>query len=146
MASLLQTALELGFISSLTVLALYLSYSMLDVCDLSTDGAFTLGACVGAVVGIAAACTASVSETNSITSICGVSAGAAVLSTGAGSVWTQPNAAHTIHTVSHTTNNRFAMLHLSPFSFAMVSRLEKSVKSESAGLCVRREGQTTVRR
>ena len=52
MASLLQTALELGLISSLTVLALYLSYSMLDVCDLSTDGAFTLGACVGAVVAI----------------------------------------------------------------------------------------------
>ena len=33
---LVQTALELGLISSLTVLALYLSYSMLNVCDLST--------------------------------------------------------------------------------------------------------------
>ena len=31
-----QTALELGLISSLTVLALFLSYSMLNVCDLST--------------------------------------------------------------------------------------------------------------
>ncbi len=51
--SLLQTALELGLISSLTVLALYLSYSMLNVCDLSTDGCFTLGAAVGAVVAIA---------------------------------------------------------------------------------------------
>ena len=48
-----QTSLELGLISSLTVLALFLSYSMLNVCDLSTDGCFTLGATVGAVVAIA---------------------------------------------------------------------------------------------
>ncbi|MBQ9228025.1 MAG: ABC transporter permease [Eubacterium sp.] len=47
-----QTALELGLISALTVLALFLSYSMLNVCDLSTDGCFTLGATVGAVVAI----------------------------------------------------------------------------------------------
>ena len=52
MIPLLQTALELGLISSLTVLALFLSYSMLNVCDLSTDGCFTLGATVGAVVAI----------------------------------------------------------------------------------------------
>ena len=51
--SLGQTALELGLICSLTVLALFLSYSMLNVCDLSTDGCFTLGATVGAVVAIA---------------------------------------------------------------------------------------------
>ena len=50
---LVQTALELGLISSLTVLALFLSYSMLGVCDLSTDGCFTLGATVGAAVAIA---------------------------------------------------------------------------------------------
>ena len=50
--TLLQTALELGLISSLTVLSLFLSYSMLNVCDLSTDGCFTLGAAVGAVVAI----------------------------------------------------------------------------------------------
>lgn len=50
--TLLQTASELGLISALTVLALYLSYSMLNVCDLSTDGCFTLGATVGAVVTI----------------------------------------------------------------------------------------------
>ena len=50
--SLGQTALELGLISSLTVLALFLSYTMLNVCDLSTDGCFTLGAAVGAVVAI----------------------------------------------------------------------------------------------
>lgn len=48
--ALIQTASELGFISALTVIALYLSYSMLNVCDLSTDGCFTLGATVGAVV------------------------------------------------------------------------------------------------
>lgn len=50
--SLMQTALELGLISSLTVLALFLSYSMLNICDLSTDGCFTLGACVGSVVAL----------------------------------------------------------------------------------------------
>ena len=47
-----QTALELGLTSSLTVLALFLSYTMLNVCDLSTDGCFTLGACVGAACAI----------------------------------------------------------------------------------------------
>lgn len=51
--SLGQTALELGLICSLTVLALFLSYTMLNVCDLSTDGCFTLGAAVGAAVAIA---------------------------------------------------------------------------------------------
>lgn len=51
--SLGQTALELGLICSLTVLSLYVSYSMLNVCDLSTDGCFTLGAVVGAVLVVA---------------------------------------------------------------------------------------------
>ena len=51
--SLGQTALELGLVNALTVLALFLSYSMLNVCDLSTDGCFALGAAVGAVVAIA---------------------------------------------------------------------------------------------
>lgn len=51
--SLVQTAVELGLFCSLTVLALFLSYSMLNVCDLSTDGCFTLGAAVGASVAIA---------------------------------------------------------------------------------------------
>ena len=50
--SLMQTALELGLISSLTVLALFLSYSMLNICDLSTDGCFTRGAGVGSVVAL----------------------------------------------------------------------------------------------
>ena len=49
---ILFTALELGLISSLTVLSLFLSYRMLNVCDLSTDGCFTLGAAVGAVVAL----------------------------------------------------------------------------------------------
>jgi len=48
-----QTALELGLMNSLVVLSLFLSYSMLNVCDLSTDGCFTLGAAVGAMVAIA---------------------------------------------------------------------------------------------
>lgn len=51
--NLVQTALELGLLCSLTVLALFLSYSMLNVCDLSTDGCFTLGATVGAAVALA---------------------------------------------------------------------------------------------
>ena len=48
-----QTAMELGLVNSLTVLSLFLSYSMLNVCDLSTDGCFTLGAAVGALAAIA---------------------------------------------------------------------------------------------
>ena len=48
-----QTALELGLVNALVVLALFVSYSMLNVCDLSTDGCFTLGSAVGAMVAIA---------------------------------------------------------------------------------------------
>lgn len=50
--SALPTAIELGLFNALTVLALFLSYSMLNVCDLSTDGCYTLGAAVGAMVAI----------------------------------------------------------------------------------------------
>ena len=50
--SLGETALKLGLICSLTVLALFLSYSMLNVCDLSGDGCFTLGAAVGSRYGV----------------------------------------------------------------------------------------------
>lgn len=50
---LIQTSTELGLITGLTVLALFLSYSMLNVCDLSTDGCFTLGAAVGGLVALA---------------------------------------------------------------------------------------------
>ena len=50
---LIQTSAELGLITGLTVLPLFLSYSMLNVCDLSTDGCFTLGAAVGGMVALA---------------------------------------------------------------------------------------------
>ena len=51
--NVLQTALELGCIYGLVALALFLSYSILNIADLSTDGCFTLGAAVGAMVAIA---------------------------------------------------------------------------------------------
>ena len=44
------SALELGFIYALVALALFLSYSILNIADLSTDGCFTLGCAVGAQV------------------------------------------------------------------------------------------------
>lgn len=50
---IIQTALELGLIYALVALALFLSYSMLNVCDLSTDGCYTLGCAVGSVVALA---------------------------------------------------------------------------------------------
>ena len=51
--AILQTAFETGLIYSLVALSLYLSFSILNLCDLSTDGCFTLGCAVGAVVTIA---------------------------------------------------------------------------------------------
>ena len=51
--AILQSALEQGLIYALIALALFLSYSMLNVCDLSTDGCYTLGCATGAVVAIA---------------------------------------------------------------------------------------------
>lgn len=51
--TLILTTLKLGLINGLTVLALFLSYSMLNVCDLSTDGCFTIGAAVGTMVALA---------------------------------------------------------------------------------------------
>ncbi|MCD8143242.1 MAG: ABC transporter permease, partial [Clostridiales bacterium] len=51
--SIIQSALELGIIYGLVALALFLSYSMLNVCDLSTDGCYTLGCAVGSVVALA---------------------------------------------------------------------------------------------
>ena len=50
---ILQTALEVGLIYSLVALSLFISFSILDVCDLSTDGCYTLGCAVGAMVTIA---------------------------------------------------------------------------------------------
>jgi len=50
--SILQSALELGFIYSLVVLALFISFKILNIADLSTDGCFTLGCAVAASVTI----------------------------------------------------------------------------------------------
>ena len=41
-----QTALELGFLYAPVALALFLSYRILDIADLTTDGGFVLGAAV----------------------------------------------------------------------------------------------------
>ncbi len=48
--SIVQSALELGFIYSLVALALFISFTILNIADLSTDGCFTLGCAVGAMV------------------------------------------------------------------------------------------------
>lgn len=48
--SVVISALELGVIYALIALALFLSYSILNIADLSTDGCFTLGCAVGAQV------------------------------------------------------------------------------------------------
>lgn len=50
--SILQSALELGFIYSLVVLALFISFKILNIADLSTDGCFTLGCAVAATMTI----------------------------------------------------------------------------------------------
>lgn len=51
--SIVQSALELGLIYSLVALALFISFSILNIADLSTDGCFTLGCAVCAMVTIA---------------------------------------------------------------------------------------------
>ena len=48
MLTVLQTALEVGLIYGLVALALFISFSILNIADLSTDGCFTLGCAVGA--------------------------------------------------------------------------------------------------
>lgn len=50
MLYVVQTALELGFMYSLVALALFLSYRVLDIADLTTDGSFVLGAAVSVMV------------------------------------------------------------------------------------------------
>ena len=52
-AGIVETALEVGLIYSLVALSLFISFSILDICDLSTDGCYTLGCAVGAVVTLA---------------------------------------------------------------------------------------------
>ena len=51
--NIVQSALELGFIYALVALALFLSFSILNIADLTTDGTFTLGCAISAVVCIA---------------------------------------------------------------------------------------------
>ena len=50
---IIQTALEIGLIYALVAIALFISYSILNIADLSTDGSFTLGTAVSAVFTIA---------------------------------------------------------------------------------------------
>ena len=45
-----QTALELGFLYAPVAMALFLSYRILDIADLTTDGCFVLGAAVSVTV------------------------------------------------------------------------------------------------
>ena len=45
-----QTALEQGFLYALIAMALFLSYRILDIADLTTDGCFVLGAAVSVTV------------------------------------------------------------------------------------------------
>jgi putative ABC transport system permease protein len=46
MVYIVQTALQLGCIYALVALALFLSYRILDIADLTTDGCFVLGMAV----------------------------------------------------------------------------------------------------
>lgn len=50
--SVITSAMELGVIYSLVALALFLSFSILNIADLSTDGCFTLGCAVGVQVAL----------------------------------------------------------------------------------------------
>ncbi len=47
------SALELGFIYALVALALFLSFRVLNIADMTTDGTFTLGAAVSATIAVA---------------------------------------------------------------------------------------------
>ena len=51
--ALVFSALELGCIYALVALALFLSYKTLNIADMTTDGAFTLGCAVSATVAVA---------------------------------------------------------------------------------------------
>ena len=50
--AIIMSALELGFIYALVALALYLSFRVLNIADMTTDGAFTLGCAVSATVAL----------------------------------------------------------------------------------------------
>ena len=47
------SAMELGFIYALVALALYLSFRVLNIADMTTDGSFTLGCAVSATLAVA---------------------------------------------------------------------------------------------
>ncbi len=47
------TSMELGLLYGLVALALFISFTLLNIADLSTDGCFTLGCAVGASVTVA---------------------------------------------------------------------------------------------
>ena len=51
--NILISAVELGFIYALVALALFLSFRVLNIADMTTDGAFTLGCAVSATVAVA---------------------------------------------------------------------------------------------
>lgn len=53
MALITLTALELGFMYALVPMALFLSYRVLDIADLTTDGSFVLGAAVSVTMAAA---------------------------------------------------------------------------------------------
>lgn len=53
MVFVIQTALELGFLYALVSMALYLSYRVLDIADLTTDGCFVLGMAVSVTTAVA---------------------------------------------------------------------------------------------
>ena len=50
MVTVLQTALEAGFVYAPVALALFLSFSILNIADMTTDGAFVLGGAVSAMM------------------------------------------------------------------------------------------------
>ena len=50
--AVISSALELGFIYALVALALFLSYRVLNIADMTTDGAFTLGCAVSATIAL----------------------------------------------------------------------------------------------
>ena len=52
-SAVILSALELGCIYALVALALYLSYRTLNIADMTTDGAFTLGCAVSATIAVA---------------------------------------------------------------------------------------------
>lgn len=52
-AATVLSALELGFIYALVAMALFLSFRILNIADMTTDGAFTLGCAVSATAAVA---------------------------------------------------------------------------------------------